>query len=70
MSWIRARDGFVDCNKIESVKRSAYMYNDKYRLILVTNSGDALVYDEYDTLEECEEAMNKLVLKLADYADL
>ena len=70
MSWLKAKDGYINCNRIESVKRSTYMYNDKYRLILVTYSGDTLVYDEYDTLEECEAAIDQLVLKLADYIDL
>ena len=69
MSWLKTKDGFVSCDKIESIKRSTYMYNDKYRLILVTYSGDTIVYDEYDTLEECEKAIDQLVLKLADYAE-
>lgn len=61
MAWIKVRDGYVDVDSIVSIRRSTYMYDDKYRLIFDLSNGDSAVYDEYDTKEECEAAIEKMV---------
>ena len=66
MGWMRIRDGFVRCERIEAIKHSTYVYDNRYRIIIVTHSGDTLIYHEYDTIEETEEAMHHLIKWIDD----
>ena len=66
MSWIKVKDGYVKGEAIEAIRRSNYLYDNKYRLILDTVDGNTYIVNEYDTLEECEEAIKKIVEKLTN----
>ena len=61
MVWVKVRDGYVDSDSIIYIRRSTYMYDDKYRLVFDLSNGISAVYDEYDTKEECEAAIEKMV---------
>lgn len=61
MAWIKVRDGYVDADSIIYISRSTYVFDGKYRLIFDLSSGATAVYDEYDTKEECEAAIEKMV---------
>lgn len=61
MAWIKVRDGYVRSESIDYVRRSTYLYNDKYRLILDLHDGDSAIFNEYNTREECEADIDKLV---------
>ena len=66
MSWIKVRDGYVKGEAIEAIRRSNYLYDNKYRLILDTVGGNTYIVNEYDTSEECEDAIERIVDKLDD----
>lgn len=66
MGWIKVKDGYVRSKSVEYIRRSTYMYDDKYRLIFDLHNGDVAIFDEYDTKEECEEEIEKLVDKFID----
>lgn len=66
MSWIKVKDGYVNTKAIEAVRRSNYLYDNKYRLILDTIGGNTYIANEYDTAKECEKAIKKIVEKLTD----
>lgn len=61
MAWIKVKDGYVRSDFVVYIRRSTYMYDDKYRLIFDLLNGDVAIYDEYDTKEECEAVIEKLV---------
>ena len=61
MSWIKVKDGYVSKDSIVYIRRSTYLYDNKYRLILDLQNGDTAIYNEYDTREECEEVIERLV---------
>ena len=48
-------------DSIVYISRSTYVFDGKYRLIFDLSSGATAVYDEYDTKEECEAAIEKMV---------
>ncbi len=66
MSWIKIRDGYVKGEAIEAIRRSNYLYENKYRLILDTVGGNTYIANEYDTAEECDDAVERIVDKLDD----
>ena len=67
MSWIRVKDGYVRSESIDYIRRSTYLYDDKYRLIFDLRNGDSAIYNEYDTREECEAEIDKLVNQFLDW---
>ena len=70
MSWIKVKDGYVRSDSIDYVRRSTYLYDNKYRLIFDLRNGDSAIYDEYDTRAECEAQIDKLVNQFLDERDL
>ena len=70
MSWIKVRDGYIRSGSVEYVRRSTYLYDDKYRLIFDLHNGDSAIYDEYNTKEECEKQIDKLIDQFLDEGDL
>ena len=70
MAWIKVRDGYVRSGSVDYISRSTYVFDGKYRLIFDLSSGATAVYDEYDTKEECEAAIEKLINLLIDGGDL
>ena len=60
-NWVKVKDGYVRDDSIVYVRRSTYLYDGKYRLILDLQNGDSAIYHEYDTKEECEEIIDRLV---------
>ena len=66
MSWIRVKYGYVKGEAIEAIRRSNYLYDNTYRLILDTVGGNTYIVNEYDALEECEDAIERIVDKLDD----
>ena len=66
MGWMRVKDGFIRCDSIIYIRRSTYLYDNKYRLIIDLSNGDTAIYHEYDTREETEEAMHHLIKWLND----
>lgn len=69
MGWIKVKDGYVRSKSIEYIRRSTYLYDNKYRLMFDLDNGDIVIFDEYDTREECEEAIEKMVDKFIDHAE-
>ena len=67
MSWIRVKDGYVRSESIDYIRRSTYLYDNKYRLIFDLRNGDSAIYNEYDTREECEAEVDKLVNQFLDW---
>ena len=61
MAWIKVKDGYVRSEAVDYVRRSTYLYDDKYRLIFDLSNGDTAIFDEYDTREECEKDIDILV---------
>jgi hypothetical protein len=61
MSWIKVKDGYVRSEAIDYVRRSTYLYDNKYRLIFDLHNGDTAIFDEYETREECEKDIDILV---------
>ena len=64
MSWIKVKDGYVNTKTIEAIRRANYLYDNKYRLMLDTVGGNTYIVNEYDTAEECEDAVERIVDKL------
>ena len=67
MSWIKVKDGYVRSESIDYIRRSTYLYDNKYRLIFDLRNGDSAIYNEYDTREECEAEIDKLVNQFLDW---
>ena len=61
MGWIKVRDGYVRSEAVDYVKRSTYLYDNKYRLMFGLLNGDVAIFDEYDTREECEKDIDTLI---------
>ena len=61
MAWIKVKDGYVRSGSIEYIRRSTYLYDNKYRLLFDLFNGDVAIFDEYDTREECEKDIDILV---------
>ena len=61
MSWIKVKDGYVRSESVDCVRRSTYLYDNKYRLIFDLHNGDSAIFDEYETREECEKDIDILV---------
>ena len=61
MSWIKVKDGYVRSESVDYVRRSTYLYDNKYRLIFDLHNGDSAIFDEYETREECEKDIDILV---------
>ena len=61
MAWIKVKDGYVRSGSVDYVRRSTYLYDDKYRLMFDLSNGDVVIFDEYDTREECEKDIDTLV---------
>ena len=70
MSWIKVKDGYIRSSSVEYVRRSTYLYDNKYRLIFDLHNGDSAIYDEYNTKEECEKQIDKLIDQFLDEGDL
>ena len=70
MSWIKVKDGYIRSGSVDYIRRSTYLYDDKYRLIFDLRNGDSAIYDEYDTRVECEAQIDKLVNCFIDEGDL
>ena len=70
MSWIKVKDGYVNTKAIEAVRRANYLYDNKYRLMLDTVGGNTYIANEYNTSEECENQIEKLVNQFIDDGDL
>ena len=70
MSWIKVKDGYIKSGSVDYIRRSTYLYDDKYRLIFDLRNGDSAIYDEYDTRAECEAQIDKLVNCFIDEGDL
>ena len=70
MSWIKVKDGYIRSDSVDYIRRSTYLYDDKYRLIFDLRNGDSAIYDEYDTRAECEAQIDKLVNQFLDERDL
>ena len=67
MSWIKVKDGYVRNDSVIYIRRSTYLYDNKYRLIFDLSNGDTTIYDEYDTREETEAEIDKLVKQFLDW---
>ena len=67
MGWVKVKDGYVRSESIDYVRRSTYLYDNKYRLIFDLSNGDTTIYDEYDTREETEAEIDKLVKQFLDW---
>ena len=67
MGWIRVKDGYVNESAVEAIRRSTYMYDNKYRVIIDTIGGNTYIYKETDTKEECIREVDKLVNELLDW---
>ena len=61
MGWIKVKDGYVRSEAVEYVRRSIYLYDNKYRLLFDLFNGDVAIFDEYDTREECEKDIDTLI---------
>ena len=70
MAWIKVKDGYVRSGSIEYIRRSTYLYDNKYRLIFDLCNGDSAIFDEYDTKEECENRIEKLINRFIDEEEL
>ena len=67
MGWIKVKDGYVRSDSVIYIRRSTYLYDNKYRLIFDLSNGDTTIYDEYDTREETEAEIDKLVNQFLDW---
>ena len=70
MSWIKVKDGYIRSGSVDYIRRSIYLFDDKYRLIFDLSNGDNAIYGEYDTREECENQIEKLVNQFLDEREL
>ena len=70
MSWIKVKDGYIKSGSVDYIRRSTYLYDNKYRLIFDLCNGDSAIYGEYDTREECENQIERLVNCFIDEGDL
>ena len=70
MSWIKVKDGYVRSQAVDYVRRSTYLYDNKYRLIFDLRNGDSAIYDEYDTRVECENQIEKIINQFLDEREL
>ena len=70
MGWIKVKDGYIRSDSVDYIRRSTYLYDDKYRLIFDLRNGDSAIYDEYDTRAECEAQIDKLVNQFLDEREL
>ena len=70
MSWIKVKDGYIKSGSVDYIRRSTYLYDNKYRLIFDLHSGDSAIYDEYDTRAECENQIEKIINQFLDERDL
>ena len=70
MAWIKVKDGYVRSEAVDYVRRSTYLYDNKYRLIFDLRNGDSTIYNEYDTREECENQIEKLIDRFIDEGEL
>ena len=70
MAWIKVKDGYIRSGSVDYVRRSTYLIDDKYRLIFDLRNGDSAVYNEYDTREECEAQIDKLINQFLDEREL
>ena len=70
MSWIKVKDGYIKSGSVDYIRRSTYLYDDKYRLIFDLRNGDSAIYGEYDTREKCENQIEKLINRFIDEGDL
>lgn len=70
MAWIKVKDGYVRSEAVDYVRRSTYLYDNKYRLIFDLHNGDTAIFDEYDTREECENQIEKLVNRFINEGEL
>ena len=70
MAWIKVKDGYVRSEAVDYVRRSTYLYDNKYRLIFDLSNGDSAIYGEYDTREECENQIEKLINRFINERDL
>ena len=70
MSWIKIKDGNIKSGSVDYISRSTYLYDNKYRLIFDLHNGDSAIYNEYDTKEECENQIEKLINRFIDEGDL
>ena len=70
MSWIKVKDGYIRSGSVEYVRRSTYLYDDKYRLIFDLHNCDSAIYGDYDTREECENQIERLVNQFLDEEEL
>ena len=61
MGWIKVKDGYVRSEAVDYVRRSTYLYDNKYRLLFDLFNGDVAIFDEYDTREECEKDIDTLI---------
>ena len=66
MGWIKVKDGYVRSESIDYVRRSTYLCDNKYRLMFDLFNGDVAIFDEYETREECEKDIDKLVNQFLD----
>ena len=66
MAWIKVKDGYIKSSSVDYVRRSTYLYDNKYRLIFDLHNGDTAIFDEYDTREECEKDIDILVNEFLD----
>ena len=70
MAWIKVKDGYIKSGSVDYIRRSTYLYENKYRLIFDLRNCDSAIYDEYDTREECENQIEKLINRFIDEGDL
>ena len=70
MSWIKVKDGYIRSGSVDYIRRSIYLFDDKYRLIFDLSNGDNAIYGEYDTREECENQIENLVNQFLDEREL
>ena len=66
MGWIKVKDGYVRSEAVDYVRRSTYLYDNKYRLMFDLSNGDVAIFREYDTREECEADIDRLINKFFD----
>ena len=70
MSWIKVKDGYIRSGSVDYIRRSTYLYDDKYRLIFDLRNGASAIYDEYDTRVECENQIEKIINQFLDEREL
>ena len=70
MGWIKVKDGYVRSEAVDYVRRSTYLYDNKYRLIFDLRNGDSAIFGEYDTRAECEAQIDRLINQFLDEREL